>query len=64
LKFETEEVRGKEGEFTATSFAEATEGQEGAKVAKGRGGRRVISYKLWVIGEEGEEKCWILNFGF
>jgi hypothetical protein len=24
--------------FTATSFAEATEGQEAAKVAKGRGG--------------------------
>jgi hypothetical protein len=56
LKFETEEVTGKEEEeFTATSFAEATEGQEGAKVAKGRGGRRVRGYELWVIGEEGEE---------
>jgi hypothetical protein len=29
----------REEEFTATSFAEATEGQEGAKVAEGRGGR-------------------------
>jgi hypothetical protein len=27
----------REEELTATSFAEATEGQEGAKVAKGRG---------------------------
>jgi hypothetical protein len=33
-------------EFTATSFAEATEGQEGAKDEKGRG---VKSYWLFVI---------------